>query len=305
MCLLVIPTRNPTSNPRLEPTQNPTINPTLDPTNVPTIGPTSNPSNSPTKSPLTAGECVDFIPVGQVKWYDSGGQQYDCTWYGTLDRCAFGNSYWNFGMTGNEACCVCGGGVRQPSLDPSSTPTGVPSNEPSGEPSLAPTNVPSSSPTLNPITPTSEPTCTPSTNPSLRPTESPTLELATCTPVSQGNAKRCSGLYTQYEDGVDLTWCSTQAQASGMLYFSFRHDRGRCRVPTTDDIDQCVANPLSVISAWHIYFVQCPPTFAPTNAPSKDPTKSPTFRPTFQPTRNPSGNFASLFIKNLQNYIHF
>eukprot|EP00493_Phyllostaurus_siculus_P001429 UN01437 len=69
--------------------------------------------------------------------------------------------------------------------------------------------------------------------------------------------------------------------------FSMRND-GRCRIPITDDIDQCVTNPRSANGGWHIYLVQCPTIFAPTNTPSKDPSRFPTLDPTFQPTSNPS-----------------
>ena len=53
-------------------------------------------------------------------WYDSGGTDYTCSWYGSNSNyCgSYGNSYTNFGYTANQACCVCGGGIRSTTAIP-------------------------------------------------------------------------------------------------------------------------------------------------------------------------------------------
>jgi len=70
-----------------------------------------------TPTTTTATPCGDFIPDGEDKWYDSLGDAYDCDWYATdsdLYCGAFADDTSHFGMTANEACCVCGGGVSHP-----------------------------------------------------------------------------------------------------------------------------------------------------------------------------------------------
>ena len=50
------------------------------------------------------------------KWHDRDGKYYDCERYGIGNNCKnWGNSYRYQELTGNQACCVCGGGER--SLD--------------------------------------------------------------------------------------------------------------------------------------------------------------------------------------------
>jgi len=61
-----------------------------------------------TPSPIVT--CEDS-PNG---WYDSDGPTYNCDWYKEGDRCAEdGDKYRNQGKTANEACCTCGGGMKQ------------------------------------------------------------------------------------------------------------------------------------------------------------------------------------------------
>jgi hypothetical protein len=60
--------------------------------------------------------CADSTISGGADWYDSGGTTFDCEWYGSYyssTSCAtIGDSYPNFGLTANQACCVCGGGTN-------------------------------------------------------------------------------------------------------------------------------------------------------------------------------------------------
>ena len=47
------------------------------------------------------------------KWHDRDGKYYDCERYGQGNNCRYwGNSYVYQGLTGNQACCVCGGGEK-------------------------------------------------------------------------------------------------------------------------------------------------------------------------------------------------
>lgn len=71
--------------------------------------------SSTTLTTTTATPCGDYVPDGEDKWYDSLGDAYDCDWYATdsdLYCGTFADDTSNFGMTANEACCVCGGGVN-------------------------------------------------------------------------------------------------------------------------------------------------------------------------------------------------
>ena len=64
--------------------------------------------------------CTDITVNGGQPWYDSDGPMFDCAWYGQNNYCA-SDSYKNFGLLGKEACCVCGGGLRNPTTSPSPT----------------------------------------------------------------------------------------------------------------------------------------------------------------------------------------
>lgn len=103
-------------------------------------------TSSPTLSPTPERECFDYD--GFLNSRNDG-----CNWYsgGVFNRCNwFGDSLANADrVTGNDACCVCGGG----SFD--SIPT---------DPSAAP--VSTTSPTSNPTVST-EPTSSPTDSPSV------------------------------------------------------------------------------------------------------------------------------------------
>ncbi len=105
------------------------------------------------------GSCSDS-PSG---WYDKGGPKYDCQWYAKRKRCKkYGGKFRNFGKTAKQACCVCGGGVRD----------NAPSSVPSAEPSPAPTVGFSSIPTIEPSF-SSIPTVAASSTPSVKPSAAP------------------------------------------------------------------------------------------------------------------------------------
>jgi len=97
---------------------------------------------APTESPTPERECFDFAD------YENGAGD-GCDWYerGFFNRCSiFGNSRPNAeGVTGNDACCVCGGGqymlVGTPSAAPTSRPT-APTPAPTGNPTPSPTIAP-------------------------------------------------------------------------------------------------------------------------------------------------------------------
>jgi len=72
-------------------------------------------------------ECSD-VPG----WYDADGERYNCAWYGEGTNCEqHGSGFANAdGLTANDACCACGGGVTDPT-DPI-PPIGVCSDSPEG-----------------------------------------------------------------------------------------------------------------------------------------------------------------------------
>jgi len=58
--------------------------------------------------------CTD-TPSG---WHDRDGDQYDCAWYASrTDRCErFGHLFAHQGLTANDVCCTCGGGLMAESF---------------------------------------------------------------------------------------------------------------------------------------------------------------------------------------------
>ena len=114
-------------------------------------GPTPTPP-APTPTPPTGGRCSDS-PSG---WHDSDGPKYNCAWYSIGNRCQrYGDGYANRGKTANQACCVCGGGVKigksespsthstmRPSLSPSIHTTESPSSSSSGISTMSPSSTP-------------------------------------------------------------------------------------------------------------------------------------------------------------------
>lgn len=92
----------------------PTQPPVPPPTPAPVVTATPPPVPSPTRPPIW-----DFIDNGNCDnspqdWHDSDGEDFDCIWYALDNNCAsFGHDFANNGLTANQACCVCGGGVSQ------------------------------------------------------------------------------------------------------------------------------------------------------------------------------------------------
>lgn len=120
---------------------------------------------SPTTAPTPEPPCFD----SPRDYVNSRGQS--CSWYEggfIIDRCRwYGSAYANGdGITGGEACCICGGGrIEYP--DSTDSPTMSP---------LVSTDTPTLSPVANTQSPTSEPTQTfsPTPLPTIVPTSSPT-----------------------------------------------------------------------------------------------------------------------------------
>lgn len=91
---------------------------------------------SPTASPTPEGECFDF-----PDYENSRGD--GCDWYEGgffINRCSFfGNGRPDSdGVTGNDACCVCGGGTIVYPTTPTSSPTASPTG-PTTSPTASPT----------------------------------------------------------------------------------------------------------------------------------------------------------------------
>ena len=83
---------------------------------------------------------IDVI-WNDVPWFDY--YVNTCEWYEFEDKCSSqGHMYENHGMTANEACCICGGGFRNPTTSPSPTLSPQPSASPtlSTQPSSSPTS---------------------------------------------------------------------------------------------------------------------------------------------------------------------
>ena len=94
---------------------------------------TAAPTVSPTLSPTPPPTCGD-----EPNWHDSDGVTFNCEWYAQKTNCAvYGDNYENNGKTANAACCVCGGGLGNPS--PSAAPTVTTTAEPSASPTAAAT----------------------------------------------------------------------------------------------------------------------------------------------------------------------
>ena len=59
----------------------------------------------------STGTCEDFDNGSGGAWHDSDGPQYNCEWYADNGCPNYGDNYVNFGYSGLEACCECGGGL--------------------------------------------------------------------------------------------------------------------------------------------------------------------------------------------------
>ncbi|GFH47056.1 peptidase S8 [Chaetoceros tenuissimus] len=122
---------------------------------------TLSPTTAPTPQPPCFDSPTDYVNSrGQsCNWYEGGFLIDRCRWYGS----AYANSD---GITGREACCICGGGrIEYPDSTDSPTLSPIVSTD---NPTLAPVD--------NTPSPTSEPTKTfsPTQIPTISPTSSPT-----------------------------------------------------------------------------------------------------------------------------------
>ena len=193
--------------------ENPNFGPTPAPNPAPPPAPaTATPTTAPTV-PIEELVCNDFIPVGEEKWHDIDGPQFDCDWYRGGTNCDnFGDDFKLFEQTANQACCACGGGGEQnciPDIQqakqlsskllayitnisiriPKARFSNIvfnfplvavksPKNPPGGPITESPTREPTASPTMAPTTP--EPTASPTMAPTTpEPTASPTMAPTT------------------------------------------------------------------------------------------------------------------------------
>jgi subtilisin family serine protease len=119
------------------------------------------PTSAPTPEPPCFDEPSNYVNSrgNGCSWYEGGFFVDRCTWYGS----AYANSD---GITGGEACCVCGGG-RTEFPDSTDSPTMSP---------VVSTDAPTLSPIATTPSPTSGPTKTssPTRLPTMSPTSSPT-----------------------------------------------------------------------------------------------------------------------------------
>eukprot|EP01063_Lacrimia_lanifica_P021007 TRINITY_DN2825_c0_g1_i5.p1 TRINITY_DN2825_c0_g1~~TRINITY_DN2825_c0_g1_i5.p1 ORF type:complete len:607 (+),score=137.00 TRINITY_DN2825_c0_g1_i5:67-1887(+) len=124
---------------------------------------TPSPPPPPTPAP---GPCSDMTqPGSSAAWHLSNGAQFDCAYFGKdLTRCGKfgGDDYRNFGRTAQEACCVCGGGIRNDTPTPAPTTLVPPTPTPTTSAPPTPTPPTPAPPTATPPTP-APPTATPPT----------------------------------------------------------------------------------------------------------------------------------------------
>lgn len=132
----------------------------------------SNPTTPPPNSYArpTSSTTTEHI-LGCTDWggyYNSNGVEYNCMWYAGskngVSRCsAQGNSFPHAGMRANEACCVCGGGVKSPNTIAPTT------RNPTSQPTTRkPTTATSSKPTDNSSTTSASTTRQPTSKPVTR-----------------------------------------------------------------------------------------------------------------------------------------
>lgn len=123
----------------------------------------SNFTLSPTTAPTPEPPCFD-----RQGWENSRGR--DCDWHASVGfRCSlWGNFFEKNGYTANEACCVCGGGVKIPI-------TGSPTGSPIGTPLISPT-----------INPSTEKSVSPTVRNTSEVTESPTVKTGSPTVRNTG-----------------------------------------------------------------------------------------------------------------------
>jgi len=90
---------------------------------------------------IFVSSCSDRTVNDGEPWYSSIGPSYNCAWYEYFSTTCgiIGNSYENFGLVAIEACCACGGGLRNPTTSPS--PTSSPSLHPTSSPTASPTYI--------------------------------------------------------------------------------------------------------------------------------------------------------------------
>ena len=152
----------------------------------------------------------------------------DCDWHASVGfRCAlWGNRLENNGYNANEACCVCGGGVKVPI-------TGSPTGSPIGTPLITPTVNPSTEKSVSPtVRNTSEVTESPSMktgSPTVRNTGevtgSPTV-TGSESPTSSPMSEPTSGAPTVCGD-FPLGW--TDSTGDGCAWYE-GFPSFRCRV---------------------------------------------------------------------------
>jgi hypothetical protein len=95
----------------------------------------------------TPQPCQDVTLENGEEWYDEDGSVFDCDWYKSTNSCNIGDSYRNYNLVADEACCACGGGIGQDGNFNNPPPTpGPPIYLTLGPPTLGP-------PTPGPPTP--------------------------------------------------------------------------------------------------------------------------------------------------------
>lgn len=236
-----------------------------------------------------SGQCEDVD-----RWYDADGSDFDCKWYSeSASHCsAYGNSLANFGYTANQACCACGGGIRNISSNPtssyvpSSNPTRTISPTVSKIPSRTPTEIPSKTPTLSP---TGKPSPTPSITvfPTTYPTEQPSKLPSSSSIPSSSPSKGCEDVDGWYDADGPMYNCkwyslSNHCSAHGSSYSNFGDTaKEAC----------CACGGGSLFS----HFPSSSPTTAsptvskiPSTTPTEKPSKIPTWTPTHRPSLTPS-----------------
>lgn len=176
---------------------------------------------SPTTAPTPEPPCFD-----RQGWENSRGR--DCDWHASAGlRCSLWGSFFEKnGYTANEACCVCGGGVKIPI-------TGSPIGSPIGTPVISPTINPSTEKSISPtVRNTSEVTESP-TEKTGSPTARNTGEV-TGSPTVTGSESPTSSPMSDPTSGAptvcgDFPFGWTDSAGDGCAWYE-RFSSFRCRI---------------------------------------------------------------------------
>ena len=224
-------------------------------TKSPTATPTASPTVKPSVSPTIPEQCTD-VPG----WFWAGVHSCDVIAPTTCD--SISTFFTHNGLTANDACCICGGGLATSTTKPTKTPTASPTIAPTTSPTVSPTDSPTAGPT-------SEPTANLTSSPTSTPSASDQLATTVCTDESDW-----------YWNNNPNLKCDTISSSDCDAISKFFSHNG---MTANDACCICGGGNMSSVTD-----VTNSPTEGPTKSPTEGPTKSPTEGPTKSPTGGPT-----------------